>query len=71
MGKKFITERKVMDSIPMSLYCDFPVQFYENIFELKIDVIDRAKEYSIYGNIEIDNGHSFAYNIAVFFPVHF
>ena len=39
--------------------------------ELKIKLKEISKEFDITGDIEIDNGHSFTYQIQVFFPVRF
>lgn len=39
--------------------------------ELKLKLQEISKEYNITGDIELDNGHSFTYQIQVFFPVHF
>ena len=32
-----------------------------NILELKVNIVDKALEYGIYGDIELDQGYSFAY----------
>ena len=42
-----------------------------NILELKIMILDKALEYGIYGDIELDQGYSFAYQITIFFPTYF
>jgi len=39
--------------------------------ELKIHLKEISKEFDITGDIEVDNGHSFTYQIQVFFPVLF
>lgn len=42
-----------------------------NILELKVTIVDKALEYGIYGDIELDQGYSFAYQITIFFPTYF
>jgi hypothetical protein len=42
-----------------------------NILELKVNIVDKALEYGIYGDIELDQGYSFAYQITIFFPTYF
>lgn len=42
-----------------------------NILELKVNIVDKAVEYGIYGDIELDQGYSFAYQITIFFPTYF
>lgn len=32
-----------------------------NLIELHADILERAAEFQIYGDIEIDDGHSFTY----------
>lgn len=39
--------------------------------ELKIDLKEISKEFDIIGDLEVDNGHSFTYQIQVHFPVLF
>jgi len=36
---------------------------------LKILVQDKANSFGLTGNIEIDNGNSFSYQVSVFFPI--
>lgn len=45
--------------------------FISNTVELIMDILNRSKEYDIYGNIELDQGYSFLYQIAIFFPMQF
>jgi hypothetical protein len=33
----------------------------DNILELKVKIVDKSIEYGIYGDIELDQGYSFAY----------
>ncbi len=33
----------------------------DNILELKVHIVDKALDYGIYGDIELDQGYSFAY----------
>ena len=42
-----------------------------NNIELKLYLMDLSSEFEITGNLEVDNGHSFTYQIQVFFPVYF
>lgn len=42
-----------------------------NILELKVHIVEKALEYGIYGDIELDQGYSFAYQITIFFPTYF
>lgn len=45
--------------------------FVSNSIELTFDVLNRSNEYDIHGNIDLDQGYSFLYQIAIFFPMHF
>jgi hypothetical protein len=38
---------------------------------LKLKIIDSALQYNLTGDIELDQGFSFAYQVTVFFPGHF
>ena len=38
---------------------------------MKLQLLDKASYFGIVGDINIDSGHSFAYNIQVFFPTYF
>ena len=42
-----------------------------NAINFKVSLLELALEFGITGDIEIDNGHSFTYQIQVFFPGHF
>jgi len=42
-----------------------------NILELKVQILDKSVEYGIHGDIELDQGYSFAYQITIFFPSYF
>ena len=42
-----------------------------NAINLKLNLKQLASEFGIEGDIDIDNGHSFTYQIQVFFPAHF
>jgi len=42
-----------------------------NILELKVQILDKSLDYGIYGDIELDQGYSFAYQITIFFPSYF
>jgi hypothetical protein len=39
-----------------------------NSINLKMTLVEIAGEFDITGNLEVDNGHSFTYQIQVFFP---
>ena len=45
--------------------------FISNTVELNIDILARSSEYDIHGNIELDQGFSFLYQIIIFFPMQF
>ena len=45
--------------------------FISNTIELIIDILSRSAEYDIHGNIDLDQGYSFLYQIAIFFPLQF
>jgi hypothetical protein len=45
--------------------------FISNSVELKIDILSRSNKFGIQGNIELDQGYSFLYQITIFFPMHF
>ena len=42
-----------------------------NEVELKVQLADKGKTFGIFGDLEIDNGHSYAYSVMVFFPTYF
>ena len=42
-----------------------------NEVELKMRLEDLAKQHKITGNMEADNGHSFSYQVFVYFPQKF
>ena len=42
-----------------------------NEIDLKLQLEAKAKFFGITGDMNIDSGHSFAYNIQVFFPTYF
>jgi hypothetical protein len=43
----------------------------QNLFELQTDILQRAANFKIHGDIEIDDGHSFTYQVNVFFTMYF
>lgn len=43
----------------------------DNSLELKIIILDKSLDFGIYGDIELDQGYSFAYQITIFFPTYF
>ena len=45
--------------------------FISNTIELNMDILARSTEYDIHGNIELDQGFSFLYQIIIFFPMQF
>ena len=50
---------------------DTPPLVHWNQVELKIALQDVAGHFGITGDVEIDNGNSFAYSIMLFFPTKF
>lgn len=42
-----------------------------NLVELHTDILHRARQFDLHGDIEIDDGHSFAYQVHVFFTMYF
>ena len=42
-----------------------------NQHELKIRILDTSNDFGITGNIEIDHGYGFSYQVTVKFPVYF
>lgn len=43
----------------------------DNSIDLKLKILEKSKEYGIYGDIELDQGYSFAYQITIYFPTYF
>lgn len=50
---------------------DLPPTILWNQVELKIALEDLSKQFGIYGDLELDNGNSFSYQIIVQFPTFF
>ena len=50
---------------------DLPPTILWNQVELKIALEDLSKQFGIYGDLELDNGNSFSYQIIVQFPIFF
>ena len=42
-----------------------------NLIELHANILQRADVFNINGDIEIDDGHSFTYQVHVFFTLYF
>ena len=42
-----------------------------NLIELHANILHRAASFKIHGDIEIDDGHSFTYQVQVFFTLYF
>jgi len=42
-----------------------------NLIHLQTDILQRAAAFNIHGDIEIDEGHSFTYQVRVFFSLYF
>jgi hypothetical protein len=42
-----------------------------NEVQMKVQIDDIGPSLDLTGDTEIDNGHSFAYNVMVFFPTHY
>lgn len=40
-------------------------------FSLKLKILSAAALYNLLGDIELDNGFSFSYQVTVFFPTYF
>ena len=55
----------------MSYDHEFLPSFISSSIELIIDILGRSAEYDIHGNIDLDQGYSFLYQIAIFFPLQF
>ena len=47
---------------------EMPPKAMWNEPELKIILLDSASKFGLQGDLEIDKGHSFAYNVTTFFP---
>lgn len=47
---------------------DFAPALVDNICELKVKLTKLAAQYGLYGNVDLDNGYSFAYLVTLFFP---
>ena len=62
-------QEQILDSINHT-YEQCPLIVVNNI-ELKHYLGTLAGEFGIAGDIDIDNGHSFTYQVQVFFPTHF
>jgi hypothetical protein len=45
--------------------------FVANVYQLKIRILTTASQYGLDGDIELDQGYSFAYNISTNFPSYF
>ena len=50
---------------------EFGPLLIDNSLELKIKILKCALQFGIYGDIELDQGFSFAYQITIFFPTYF
>jgi hypothetical protein len=48
-----------------------PKNLIYNEVELKLSLMEKAACFGIKGDCDIDSGHSFAYNVMVFFPTFF
>ena len=69
-GEEFVTRQQQL----MSSYdCQHerPPQIITNNYELKLYLLDLAKEFGITGDIELDQGNSFTYQIYCFYPTYF
>ena len=42
-----------------------------NLMHLQADILDRAAAYDLHGDIEVDEGHSFAYQVRIFSTLYF
>jgi hypothetical protein len=43
----------------------------DNCVDLKLRILSRSGPFGIIGDIELDQGYSFAYQITIFFPTYF
>lgn len=50
---------------------ELPRMIAWNQIDLKLTLSSKGPYFGIQGDLEIDNGHSYAYNIMVFFPTYF
>lgn len=50
---------------------EIPAFMVWNEIELKLQLAENAPYFGIHGDMDVDQGHSFAYNIFVFFPTYF
>jgi hypothetical protein len=41
------------------------------LIDIQADILHRAAKFRIHGDIEIDDGHSFTYQVNVFFTLYF
>lgn len=66
-------EKSIKDKIFSSSRYDYhlPSFMIWNEVDLKLKLSLKAKQFGILGDMDIDSGHSFAYNIFVFFPTYF
>lgn len=47
---------------------DYAPALIDNVCELKVKLLKLAAAYGLYGNVDLDNGYSFAYLVTLFFP---
>ena len=61
------------DQILTSHLCnhEYPPVLHTNVFEIKHNLQIISAEFGIIGDIEIDSGYSFTYQIEIFFPNYF
>jgi len=69
-GKEYASKAEQLISTTKYDYCRLPV-LHVLAIELKIHLKEISKEFDITGDLEVDNGHSFTYQIQVHFPVLF
>ncbi len=62
-----------LDRINLSMKQDhqLPPVMVDNSIDLKLQILDKSLDFGIYGDIELDQGYSFAYQITIFFPTYF
>jgi len=68
--KEYASETDKVLSTTQYDYAKLPM-LHVLAIELKLDLKDISREFDIYGDIDVDNGHSFTYQIQVHFPVFF
>ena len=69
-GEEFVSRSHQLLTSHLCNY-ELPPLIVPNNIELKLYLSELAKEFSITGSLDTDNGHFFTYQISVHFPSHF